>query len=87
MWLANFSLGSRDKLKEVELLFGRPNAFNPALKVLNRLLLKTGALSNTDFASLKIERLAPSPIACLYRHHYPAPSPIFQPFLAAVDVS
>jgi hypothetical protein len=57
--LRDFSLGGRDKLREFALLVGRPKAFNPPLKLLNRWRRKTVALSNADFWSLKIERLSP----------------------------
>jgi hypothetical protein len=52
-------------LGEFDLLFGRPKAFNLPLRLLNLLRRTTVALSNADFASLKIERLSPSAIPWL----------------------
>jgi hypothetical protein len=46
-------------VREFESLVGRPKAFNPPLKVLNRGRRKKVALSNSDVGSLKIVRLFP----------------------------
>jgi hypothetical protein len=57
--LANFSLGGRDKLTEFGLVVGRPKAFNPPLKVLNRFRRKDSQrnLSNMQNRNLSSDFL------------------------------